>query len=209
MKRIAIVNLYGDHVNTALDAVARIALANQADTELFDCLAGQFPRPRKFDGYVVTGGLSSPVEAAPWRVRLQAAIPEWAKSKPIFAIGLGFQVMSASFGWPVRALSEAREGIFPVTPTPAGWEDPIMVDLEYATPVMEKRSWAVLPPPAATRSKAVVLAYTSNGDVAAARFTPHASGTIFHPEARVDGTASTVLARFITGIQSKYWKDWS
>ena len=203
MPRIAIVDLYEGHPNTALDAIIRIAVANQATTERFDCFAGHFPRPRKFDGYVVTGGLASPLESAPWRVRLQAAIPEWSKSKPVFTIGLGFQVMSAAFGWPVRRLEQAREGIFPVTPTPAGWTDPIMVDLEQATPVVEQRHWAVLPPPAATRSKAVVLAYTSNGDVAAARFTQHASGTIFHPEAKSDGTASTVLARFITGLQSE------
>lgn len=201
MPTIAIVDLHGGQANAALDSIVRIATANQADVELYDCLAGLLPRPRKFDGYIVTGGMASPVEAAPWRVRLQAAIPEWAKSKPIFAIGLGFQVMSAAYGWPIRPLDNPREGVFPVTPTPAGWEDSLMVDLEHATPVIEKRNWAVLPPPAATRTKAVVLAYTSQGDVAAARFTHHASGTIFHPEAKSDGTASTVLARFIMGIK--------
>ena len=201
MPKIAIVDLYGGQANTALDAIVRIAMANQAETEIYDCLSGRLPRPRKYDGYVVTGGLASPNEAAPWRVRLQAAVPDWAKSKPIFAIGLGFQVMAAAYGWPVRPLDHQRDGTFPVTPTPAGWEDTLMVDLEQATPVIEKRSWAVLPPPAATRSKAVVLAYASNGDVAAARFNNYASGTIFHPEAKSNGTASTVLARFITGIR--------
>jgi GMP synthase-like glutamine amidotransferase len=74
-----------------------------------------------------------------------------------------------------------------------------MADLENATPVFEQRSWAVLPPPAATRSKAVVLAYTSAGDVGVARFGPNAVGTIFHPEAKTAGTATTVLARFLMG----------
>ena len=203
MPRIAIVNLYGNQPNTALAAISQIVMSNQATAEIFDCHAGHFPRPRKFDGYVLTGGSASPNESAPWRVRLQAAIPEWAKSRPIFAIGLGFQLMAAAYGWPVRQLQAERDGTFPVTPTPAGWDDPIMVDLEQATPVVERRHWAVLPPPAATRSKAVVLAYTSKGDVAAARFTRHASGTVFHPEARTSGTAGTVLARFITGVESQ------
>jgi len=203
MPRIAIVDLYGGQANTALDAILRIVLANQATAGTFDCRAGEFPRPRKFDAYIVTGGMASPVEPAPWRVRIQAAIPEWAKSRPIFTIGLGFQIMAASFGWPVRPLAAKRDGIYPVTPTPAGWEDPIMLDLEQATPVFEQRSWAVLPPPAATRSRAVVLAYTSSGDVAAARFTRNAAGTIFHPETQSGGTAGTILARFVTGVESK------
>ena len=78
-----------------------------------------------------------------------------------------------------------------------------MVDLEHSTPVIEQRSWAVLPPPAATHSKSVVLAYTSNGDVAAARFSTHAAGTIFHPEARCEGTADTILARFVMGLSTQ------
>ena len=168
--------------------------------EIFDCQAGRFPRPRKYDGYIVTSGSAPPNEAAPWRVRLQAAIPEWARSKPLFTIGLGFQIMATAYGWPIRPLENPREGIFPLTPTPAGSTDPLMLDLGQSTPVFEQRQWAVLPPPAATRSKSVVLAYTSNGGVAAARFTKHAAGTIFHPEARTNGTANTILARFITGI---------
>ena len=74
-----------------------------------------------------------------------------------------------------------------------------MADLENATPVLENRTWAVLPPPAAPRSGTSVLAYTSAGDVAMARFSPKASGCIFHPEAKTSGTASTILARFIMG----------
>jgi len=203
MPCIAIVDLHGGHPTTALASIDNIVLANQGTVEVFDCLAGRFPRPRKFDGYVLTGGSGSPTESAPWRVRLQAAIPEWSKSRPVFAIGLGFQVMAAAYGWPVRPLERPRDGIFPVTPTPAGWEDPLMVDLEHATPVTEQRTWSVLPPPAAIRSKSVVLAYTSNGDVAAARFGPHASGTIFHPEARGEGTAGTILARFVMGLPTQ------
>jgi GMP synthase-like glutamine amidotransferase len=200
MPSIAIVDLHGGHPNTALSSIDNIVLANQGTVEIFDCLAGRLPRPRKYDGYILSGGSADPTESAPWRVRLQAAIPEWSKSRPLFGIGLGFQVMAAAYGWPVRVMKEPRDGIFPVTPTPAGWEDPIMVDLAHATPVIERRRWAVLPPPAATGSKAVVLAYASNGDVAAARFSPHASGTVFHPEARSEGTAGTILARFVMGL---------
>ena len=200
MSTVAIISLYGNQPNTAVASISTIIMANQAEMEVFDCRAGRFPRPRKYDGYIVTGGVAAPNEAAPWRVRLQAAIPEWAKSKPIFTIGLGFQIMAAAYGWPIRPLDTPRNGIFPLTPTPAGSTDPLMVDLGQSTPVFEQRTWAVLPPPAATRSKSVVLAYTSNGGVAAARFTKHAAGTIFHPEARTTGTADTILARFITGI---------
>lgn len=203
MPRIAIVDLHGGHPNTAIASIDNIVLANQSTAEIFDCLAGRFPRPRKFDGYVLTGGSGNPTESAPWRVRLQAAIPEWSKSRPVFGIGLGFQVMAAAYGWPVRPLEAPRDGTYPVTPTPAGWDDPIMVDLEQATPVIEQRQWSVLPPPAATRSQSVVLAYTSNGDVAAARFSPHACGTVFHPEAPCKGTSGTILARFVMGLSTK------
>ena len=203
MSKIAVISLYGNEPNTALASISTIIMANQAEMEIFDCQAGRFPRPRKYAGYIVTGGTASPNEAVPWRVRLQAAIPEWAKSRPIFTIGLGFQIMATAYGWPVRPLAEPRDGLFPLTPTPAGSSDSLMVDLGQSTPVFEQRKWAVLPPPAATRSKSVVLAYTSNGGVAAARFTRHAAGTIFHPEARTQGTADTILARFIMGISDQ------
>jgi GMP synthase-like glutamine amidotransferase len=197
MPKVAIVDLHGRHPNTAIAAISAHVAATRADLEIFDALDGAFPRPRRFDAYLLTGGPADPTEASPWRVRVQAAIPEWAKSRPIFAIGLGFQLMAAAYGWPVRSLTEARDGIFPVTPTPAGWSDEIMTDLENATPVVEKRTWGVLSPPAAPRSGAVVLAYTSAGDVAAARFNKNAAGSIFHPEAKIDGAASTILARFL------------
>ena len=203
MSTIAVISLYGNQPNTALAAISTIVMANQADMEIFNCQAGRFPRPKKYDGYIVTGGMGAPNESVPWRVRLQAAIPEWAKSRPIFGIGLSFQIMAAAYGWPVRPLAQPRDGIFPLTPTPAGSSDPLMVDLGHSTPVFEQRNWAVLPPPAATRSKSVVLAYTSNGGVAAARFNRYAAGTIFHPETRTNGTADTILARFVTGISDQ------
>ena len=199
MSRVAIVDLHGSSPNPALTAIAAHAEARRAEVGIYDAIGGRFPRPRTYDAYVITGGPGSPNDRAPWRGRVQAAIPEWAKSKPVFAIGLGFQLMAQAYGWPVREAHEARDGIFPVTPSPAGWSDPLMADLENATPVVEKRDWAVLPPPAAPRSSANVLAYTSAGDVAVARFSPTAAGCIFHPEAKTAGAASTILARFIMG----------
>ena len=197
MPAVAIVDLHGGLPNTAISALSAHIAATRADVTVFDAINGKFPRPRRFEAYIITGGPGQPDAAAPWRVRIQAAIPEWAASKPIFSIGLGFELMAAAYGWPVRALDTDREGIFPLTPTPAGWSDPLMGDLQNATPVFEKRRWAVLSPPAAPRSRAVVLAYSSAGDVAIARFNQHAVGTIFHPEANLEGTSSTVLARFL------------
>ena len=197
MPAVAIVDLHGGAPNTAIAALSAHVTATRADIEIFDAISGQFPRPRRFDAYLITGGPGTPNAAKPWRVRVQAAIPQWAQSKPVFSIGLGFELMATAYGWPVRELPTERDGIFPLTPTPAGWTDPLMVDLAEATAVLEKRQWAVLSPPAAPRSAAVVLAYSSAGDVAAARFNKHAVGTIFHPEATLKGTASTVLARFL------------
>ncbi len=197
MPSLAIIDLHGGTPNTAIAALSAHGEANRAQIELFDVLAGKFPRPRRFDGYLITGGPGMPNDNAPWRVRMQAAIPEWAKSRPVFAIGLGFQLMASAYGWPVRPTKTQRDGIFPLTPTPAGWEDPLMKDMENATPVLENRTWGVLSPPAAPRSGAVVLAYSSAGDVAAARFNKNAAGSIFHPEARIEGAASTVIGRFV------------
>ena len=196
MPSLAIVNLYGDTPNTALTGLSAHAEANRFDVSIFDAIDGNFPRPRRFDRYIITGGHGMPNASSPWRVRVQAAIPDWAKSRPVFGIGLGFQLMAAAYGWPVRPIANKREGVFSITPTPGGWDDSIMKDVTAATPVMENREWGVLPPPAAPRSGAMVLAYSSAGDVAAARFTKHAAGAIFHPEARIDGAASTIIARF-------------
>ena len=199
MPKVAIVDLHGTASNTAIPALSSHVTAAQGEIEIFDGINGRLPRARKFDAYLLSGGPLAPDAQQPWRVRLQAATPEWTRSRPVFAIGLGFEVMAAAHGWAVRPLDTPRNGIYPLTPSPAGWNDPVMVDLENATPVFEQRSWAVLPPPAATRSKAVVLAYTSAGDVGVARFGPNAVGTIFHPEAKTAGTATTVLARFLMG----------
>lgn len=197
MPKVAIVDLHGNASNTAIPALSAHVVAAQCEFEIYDGVHGRLPRAKKYDAYLVSGGPLSPNAQQPWRVRLQAATPEWIRSRPVFAIGLGFEVMAAAHGWAVRTMSEPRQGVYPLTPTPAGWTDPVMVDLEQATPVFEQRTWAVLPPPAATRSKSVVLAYTSAGDVGVARFGPNAVGTIFHPEVKTDGTATTVLARFL------------
>ena len=202
MASIAIVDLYGAAGHPSVAAIAAHVEANRAEPSTFDALEGKFPRPRRHDAFIITGGPGQPNDGAPWRVRVQAAIPEWARSRPVFAIGLGFELMAQAYGWPVRPASTKRDGLYPLTPSPAGWSDPLMADLENATPVHECRAWAVLPPPAAPRSGASVLAYTSSGDVAAARFSRFAAGCIFHPEVKTDGAASTVLARFVMGALS-------
>ena len=197
MSAVAIVDLHGGQPNTAIASLSAHVTANRADLEIFDGVTGRLPPVKGFDAYIISGGPGSPTAPSPWRVRLQAVLPTYAKTRPVFGIGLGFQLMAAAYGWTVQALPDAREGVFPLTPTPAGWNDAVMKDLENATPVFERRTWGVMSPPAAIRSTAIVLAYTSAGDVAAARFNGHAAGTIFHPEARTDGAASTVMGRFL------------
>ena len=197
MKEIAIIDLYDGASESSVTAIEAHAFANRMPAQVFDGIGGRLPTPRAFCAYILTNGAADPTEAAPWRVRLHAALPDYAKARPVLGIGLGFTLLAAAFGWPVRAVPSARIGTFPVTPTPAGWADPLMKDLGNATPVIEHRSWAVLPPPAATRTGATVLAYSSAGDVAAARFTPRAAGTIFEPERCIDGAASTVLGHFL------------
>jgi GMP synthase-like glutamine amidotransferase len=197
MSSVAIVDLHGGRPNTAIASLSAHVTANRADLEIFDGVTGRLPPIKHFDAYIISGGPDSPVVPSPWRVRLQTVLPTYAKTRPVFGIGLGFEVMAASYGWPVRALANARDGVFPITPTPAGWNDAVMKDLKNATPVFEQRTWAVLSPPAAIRTSATVLAYSSAGDVAAARFNDHAVGTIFHPEAKTNGSASTVVGRFL------------
>lgn len=197
MSSVAIVDLYGGRPNTAISSLIAHATASRADAEIFDGVNGRLPPAKQFDAYIISGGPDSPTAPGPWRGRLQAMLPTYAKTRPVLGIGLGFELMAAAYGWPVRALPAPREGVFPVTPTPAGWSDSVMKDLENATPVFEQRTWGVLSPPAAIRTSAIVLAYTSAGDVAAARFNAHAAGTIFHPEAKTNGTASTIVGRFL------------
>jgi hypothetical protein len=67
--------------------------------------------------------------------------------------------------------------------------------------VFEERSWGVLPPAAAVASRNVVLAFTSGGDVAAARFGQRIVGLIFHPEAAGgpdDACSPAVISSFLT-----------
>ena len=197
MQKIAIIDLFGGDLNSSIAAIEAHATANRTEADIFDGIHGRLPKLKHFSAYIVSDGSAGPTASEPWRVRLQAALPAYAKTRPVFGIGLGFQLMAAAYGWPVRPLPHPRSGVFPLTPTPAGWSDPLMRDLENATPVVEHRSWAVLDPPAAIRTGARVLAYSNAGDVAAARFTDRSAGTIFQPERKTAGAASTVLGHFV------------
>ena len=120
MSTIALIDLHAGTPNRAIPSLVTHANAAGAEVEVFDGRNGRLPRPGRFAAYLLSGGPGSPVEQAPWRVRLVAAIPEWSKQRPVFGIGLGFQVMAQSYAWPVRLLDTPRKGQFPVTPTPAG-----------------------------------------------------------------------------------------
>lgn len=179
MSSVAIIDLHGQpHAHTQ----ALVALIGDAgaSAEIFDARRGRMPR--KPEAVIITGGPGSPEDRAPWRGRLQAAADAWTKHAPVLAIGLGFQVLAAARGWAVRPLDTPKSGWFPLTPTPVGASDTALANISRGTQVYEEREWAVLPPAAATASRNVVLAFSSTGDVAAARFGDRTVGLIFHPE---------------------------
>ena len=193
MPTVAIIDLHGQpHAHT--QALLGLVQGAGASAEIHDALRGRLPA--RADGMIITGGPGTPEDRAPWRKRLQAAAQGWASKVPVVAIGLGFEVLAQSQGWAVRKLETHRTGWHPLTPTAVGAQDPLLARLPRGTHVFEDRSWAVLPPPAATTSRNVVLAFTSAGDVAAARFGERTVGMIFHPEAQ-DGPVSAMHSQHL------------
>jgi hypothetical protein len=147
---------------------------------------------------VVTGGHGAPDCRGIWRIRLQAAMGEWAQRRPLMAIGLAFPILAAAMRWPVRRLDADRRGWHPVTQTADGLNDPVLSVVPQGASVYEDRPWTVLPPPAATVSAKTVLSYSSAGDVAAARFGPQAIGLAFHPVATDGRPPNAVPAEILT-----------
>ena len=179
MSSVAIIDLHGQpHAHT--QALVALITGAGASAEIFDARRGRMPR--RPQAVIITGGPGSPEDRAPWRGRIQAAAEAWAKQAPVLAIGLGFQVLAAAKGWAVRPLDMPKSGWFPLTPTAVGATDVALASIARGTQVFEERSWSVLPPAAATASRNVVLAFSSTGDVAAARFGERTVGLIFHPE---------------------------
>jgi GMP synthase-like glutamine amidotransferase len=194
MSTVAIIDLHGQpHAHT--QALVGLIRAAGVDVEIYDAHRGRMPATP--DAVVITGGPDSPEASGPWRRRLQAAAEAWAKRAPVIAIGLGFEVIAQSHGWAVRPLEEDRTGWHAITPTAVGRADPLLKYVPRGAEVFEDRQWGVLPPPAATASRNVVLAFTSTGDVAAARFGTHTVGMIFHPEA-AGGPENAIPPRTLT-----------
>jgi GMP synthase-like glutamine amidotransferase len=194
MSTVAIIDLHGQpHAHT--QALMALVMAAGVEAEIFDARRGRLPaRP---SAVIITGGPGSPEDRGPWRRRLQAAAAAWAKQVPVLAIGLGFEVLAQAQGWAVRPLDAPRSGWHPLTATAVGTSDPLLMHVPQGSHIFEDRSWGVLPPPAATQSRNVVLAYSSAGDVAAARFGERTVGIIFHPEAR-GGPAEALPSQLLT-----------
>lgn len=175
-----------------------LAMAAGVEAEIYAARPGRLPaRP---SAVIITGGPGSPEDPSPWRRRLQAASDAWAKKIPVLAIGLGFEVLAQAQGWAVRPLDAPRDGWYPLTLTANGSAHPLLMHAPQRSQIFEQRSWGILPPSAATESRNVVLAYSSAGDVAAARFGARTVGMIFHPEAQggpADALPSQLLTDFL------------
>jgi len=180
MAPVAIIDLYGQpHAHT--QALLKLAQAAGTEVEIYNGRRGRLPvRPA---AVVISGGPGSPDDRGPWRSRLQAAAEGWGKQVPVLGIGLGFEILAQTQAWAVRPLDTPRSGWHPLAPTAVGATDPLTAHIHRGVLAYEARSWSVLPPPAAVVSRNVVLAFTSAGDVAAARFGDRTAGLIFHPEA--------------------------
>jgi len=199
MDAVAIVDLHGiPHHHT--DALVALVRGGGWRTAVHDARAGQLPRGPS--PIIITGGPGGPDDRGLWRVRLQAAVVEWASQRPLMAVGLGFSILATAMGWPVRRLNTMRQGWHPVTQTTDGLTDPVLGSVPQGALGYEDRPWAVLPPPAATASRNTVLSFTSAGDVAAARFGAHAVGLAFHPEATVERPHDAVPAAVVTQFVS-------
>jgi GMP synthase-like glutamine amidotransferase len=199
MSTVAIIDLHGQpHAHT--QALHTLIQATGAKAEIYDGRRGRMPSQPA--AVLITGGPGSPEDRGPWRRRIQAAAQAWAQHCTVMAIGLGFEVIAQANGWPVRALKQDRSGWHPITPTAVGMSDPLLINTARGAQVFEHRSWGVLPPPASTASRSVVLAYSSAGDVAAARFGPRMVGLIFHPEAS-DGPAGALPSSMLSDFFSR------
>jgi len=200
MSTVAIIDLHGQpHAHTQA-LVAQVRACGLA-VEIYDARQGRMPANPS--AVVITGGPGSPEDRGPWRRRLQSAAEAWAKRVPVLAIGLGFEVLAQARGWAVRPLDAHRVGWHPITPTAVGAADPLLAHVPRGTMVFEERDWGVLPPPAATASRNVVLAFTSTGDVAAARFGERTVGIIFHLEAHggpAEASPAELLNQFLRAL---------
>ncbi len=194
MNAIALVDLHGSR-QPDTDHLASLIAADGWTVNRHDGRAGRLPTGK--EPVVVIGGPGTPNERGIWRVRLEAAMAQWAMERPLLAVGLGFPILAAAMRWPVRPLDEPRRGWYPLALAAEGLADPVMSAVCQGAHGYEDRPWAVLPPPAATVSRNTVLSYTSVGDIAAARLGRHALGLAFHPGAMQGRPSEAVPAGIV------------
>ena len=178
MPDVALIDLNARHTNHGVSSITSMIEAAGCTVHRFEPrVEGSLPGPG-FDAYILSGGPGSPLEDAPWRHELLAAIEQW--QAPVVGVCMGFQILAQVYGWTVQQLSRPRFGIHRLKLTRAGRRDPILVRLERGAAAFEQRRFGVFAPSAPGGS---ILATSEQGDVTAARFAPGILGVVFHPEA--------------------------
>lgn len=182
---ITVIDLNDGRANQGVAAICqairdRHALPRVHDLRVEGCLPAQLG-----DGVILTGGPGSPTTSAPWRRRLQAALPNIAARVPVLGICLGFQVMASAWGWRLGPLPCPRFGVYHLArgTRPDRW----LCRLPPGAAVFEQRRWAVWP---AAGARGSLLATSLHGDALAVRFGPLAAGAVFHPEAAARSVAT-------------------
>ena len=123
MPTVALIDLNARHSNHGVPSIVSMIEAAGCEVQRFEPrVEGSLPGPG-FDAYILSGGPGSPLEDAPWRPALIAAIPEW--KAPVVGVCMGFQVLAQVHGWTVRQLSRPRFGIHRLRLTRAGRADPL------------------------------------------------------------------------------------
>ncbi|MEE2751112.1 MAG: gamma-glutamyl-gamma-aminobutyrate hydrolase family protein [Myxococcota bacterium] len=176
MAEIALLDFNDGHPNLGCEALRQTAIAHGHDVKCIDVRGGQ-PLPKQFDAVLTSGGPGSPLEDSAW----SGPLFEWLgnvleNATPILAICYGFQMLSRVSGGQLVAQKNSRFGIYELSATEAGKEDPWLAPAVPSAVFLQHRF--VL-----KSLNAQVLAMGSEGDVLAARFGRAAVGCMFHPEA--------------------------
>ncbi|MFT5685357.1 MAG: homoserine O-succinyltransferase [Myxococcota bacterium] len=180
MPTVALIDLNARHDNHGVSSITTMIKAAGYRVERFEPrVEGTLPGPG-FDAYILTGGPGSPLEDAPWRHELLAAVGQW--KAPVVGVCMGFQLLAQVHGWTVRQLSHPRFGIHRLRLTGAGRAHPLTAPLA-ADAAFEQRRFGVFAPDSDERPTGDILATGEDGDITAARFAPNVLGVIFHPEA--------------------------
>lgn len=135
------------------------------------------------DGLLLLGGRQNALDhqASAWIPPLQALLRDaYAHNVAVLGICLGHQILADTFGGTVCLAHPggAEEGVYPISLTAAGVQDPYFASLSQPIVVQQSHNDCVLKAPAA----AEVLATSATGSIQAFRLGTLV-GVQFHPEA--------------------------